>query len=102
MLYGCCNKWSLYVFITEFETTKGNYANFPCRPLPPLNLLLTFSGFASQNLLKFGCFLQDQRFQAVFCVGEFSAEEMDLEVCLVGNWRTVGQKQVSNEDVFSP
>lgn len=27
--------------------------------------------------------LQDQKFQAVFCVGEFSAEEMDLEVCLV-------------------
>ena len=22
---------------------------------------------------------QDQRFQAVFCVGEFSSEEMDLE-----------------------
>lgn len=27
--------------------------------------------------------LQDQKFQAVFCVGEFSAEEMDLEVYLV-------------------
>ena len=27
-------------------------------------------------------------------MGEFSAEEMDLEVCFVGNWRTVGKSQV--------
>lgn len=36
---------------------------------------------------------KDQQFQAVFCVGEFSAEEMDLEVCLV----TAGQALLGND-----
>ncbi len=48
LCYGFEKHLQQVVFITEFQTTKVNYANSPCKPLPPLHLLLTFSGFASQ------------------------------------------------------